>query len=289
MRIHLLSDVHTEFMNKVNLSAIDYLKHQAPSHTDVIVLAGDIGENIGGLIWARAIFPTQTIIYIAGNHEYYHGDLSILDSLRKVAKQKNIHFLENNSAEINGVRFLGCTLWTDYDYWTLRHVWNGLTSINDYFKITAKDWFTNEENWLEVEKIVMNDSIKTTIDRQCFHPIVSYIKHRESLAWLDMELSKPCDKQTVVVTHHAPSERSLIGSRKNSVEFAYCSRLENFIEKHKGSIDCWLHGHVHNPVDYKISGVRVASNPRGYPIARREDGFYLITPPNEFHHKLIDI
>lgn len=289
MRIHLLSDVHTEFMNKINLNAIEHLKHTVPAQSDVIVLAGDIGESTAGMIWARATFPKHTLIYVAGNHEYYHHDIGILSALRKMAKLKGIHFLENDAIEIDDVRFLGCTLWTDFCGWGSTHVWNALTNINDYFKITAKDWYSELENVKFIQDIIKNGSVMTSIDNHSFHPIVAYAKHRESIAWLEGELLKPCDKKTMVVTHHAPSERSLIGARKTSVEFAYCSRLENFIEKHKDAINCWVHGHVHQPVDYKISGVRITSNPRGYPVQPSGVGIRVLSPEPDFYRKVIEI
>lgn len=44
---------------------------------------------------------------------------------------------------------------------------------------------------------------------------------------------------------------------------AYCSDLSNFILDHP-QIKYWIHGHLHDAVDYMIGSTHITSNPRGY-------------------------
>lgn len=87
--------------------------------------------------------------------------------------------------------------------------------------------------------------------------------HRRSLAFLEQKLSEPFQGATVVITHHAPSPRSLNGSaREELVSAAYCSDLESLILRHQPTL--WIHGHIHRAADYTLGESRVLCNPRGY-------------------------
>ena len=110
MKLLVYSDLHLDlYPFKLHLE-LDFLKT-----VDVVVLAGDTTEGTSGLRWARETFPDQSIIYVDGNHEFYgqHWDKHI-DVMRKLAQDHEVHYLENDAVVIDGVRFLGCTLWTDY-------------------------------------------------------------------------------------------------------------------------------------------------------------------------------
>ena len=109
MKIHVLSDLHNEFHQ--------FMSSDASRESDVIVLAGDIGGWINGIEWASAEWPDKEIIYVSGNHEFYAYDrVQTLSEMRLAAAQQNVHFLENIAVVTDGVRFLGCTLWTDFEY-----------------------------------------------------------------------------------------------------------------------------------------------------------------------------
>ncbi len=104
MRLLLLSDLHREFGD------IDIPENSA----DVIVLAGDIDIGTRGVGWAKRVFD-KPVVYVGGNHENYgHSVPAFGQKLRDAAEGSNVRFLENDSVIINGVRFLGCTLWTDF-------------------------------------------------------------------------------------------------------------------------------------------------------------------------------
>lgn len=103
MKLHVLSDLHTEFANFC----------PPKTDADIVVLAGDIGVGSGGLEWAARRFPKAPVVYVPGNHEFYGHDIDLTDELKSSAPG-NIHILNNDSLELDGVRFLGCTLWTDF-------------------------------------------------------------------------------------------------------------------------------------------------------------------------------
>lgn len=100
MKFALYSDLHLE------------VKPWIPPKldVDVVILAGDIGIHTRGLEWAGRTFE-QSVIYVAGNHEYYEAQLGMLAELKKPAPERSqVHFLERGTIEVEGVRFLGCTL-----------------------------------------------------------------------------------------------------------------------------------------------------------------------------------
>lgn len=227
---------------------------------DVIILAGDIGEWVNGIEWARNRFEHQEIIYVAGNHEYYESDLAIIDELRAKAKELGIHFLENDSVIINNVRFLGCTLWTNFDCYSSEEINRAWPTMNDYKYISCRSWWANEQNQEDALQLMRPDSI-FGFDPEYFSPTVAYLLHKQSLEWLQQQLDQHYDGQTVVVTHHAPTMRSTTNA-------AYGSNLEGFIEMNSGKIDLWCHGHIHKTLDYEVSGVRIICNARGYPTPR---------------------
>jgi len=104
MKLHILSDLHTEF---TDFSAPD-------TGADVVILAGDIGVGLAGIEWAARRFPQVPVIYVPGNHEFYGHDIGLTEQL-KAAVPVDIHVLNNDTLELEGIRFLGCTLWTDFN------------------------------------------------------------------------------------------------------------------------------------------------------------------------------
>lgn len=253
--------MHTEFFNSTSHS----LLITPPNETDTIVLAGDIGCGFSGLTWARNMFQHHPIVYINGNHEYYDHDIGDLKLMRDVANLLEINLLENTSVVINGVRFLGCTLWTSFNSWKESEYINALTHVNDYKRIKAIDWWKIDDNCLRAAELL---SIKPGRSQR-FHPVIAYLLNMESIAWLDKTLSEPFDGKSVVVTHHSPSRLSFEKPNSNHGQvapYAYVNKLDGFVGQHKEAINLWCHGHIHHSSKYIIEGVPVRSNPRGYPL-----------------------
>jgi predicted phosphodiesterase len=234
MRIHLLSDLHLE---------VAPFKATRPV-ADVVVLAGDIDRGIRGIGWARRAWPNLPIIYVAGNHELHRNALpSLWQKLRAEAAANNVSFLENEAVAVGSVRFLGCTLWTDFGY----HGDDAAGRI--------------------VAATVMRDYRKIRVEPQYrkLTPRDTQAMHSASLRWLQSELQacRNAGIPAVVVTHHAPSSHSVaVRDLEDPATVAYASHLDEFVTRCGPAV--WLHGHTHVHVDYTIGGTRVVSNARGY-------------------------
>ena len=232
VRIHILSDLHLEFGPFMS----------EPVKADVVVLAGDTDLGTQGLEWAAKTFPNLPVIYVAGNHEFYgHSSPKIDKVMREMARVLGIHFLANDAVILEGVRFLGATLWTD-------------------FAITG-----HRDSATEIAKSQMRDYRKIRIDPQYrkLSPADTLTWHRISKRWLEGQLQEPFAGQTVIVTHHAPSGTSLDPRFPNDgVNAAYASDLDAMIKSSGAKF--WIHGHTHFNVDYKIGQTRVITNQRGY-------------------------
>jgi len=259
MKIFLASDIHTELSSELfdPGSYYECLDFDCPEEADVIVLAGDICEGVKGLEWAENRFKGKQIIYVAGNHEYYDNDLSIIDEMRSKAKELGIHFLENNEVIIDNVRFLGCTLWTDFARYSHTEIAKSWSEMSDFKYIRCKEWWSNHVNRERALSMMDSDS-QYGSDPDLFSPTVAYLLHRKSIEWLSHMFNKRHAGKTVVVTHHCPT-------MQHTNDSAYGSNLEKFISNRADKIDLWCHGHIHQSVDYDVAGVRIVSNPRGYP------------------------
>lgn len=234
MRLRVLSDLHNDCYPSPRVLA--------PAPADVVILAGDIDEKRRGVAWAAEHFDCP-VIYVAGNHEYYKGNLPLtLEKMREeAAETPNVHVLENDSRVIGGVRFLGATLWTD------------LCLTGDP---ASAGWRASEE---------MRDfrKIRVGTGYRRLRPADVQLKASITRNWLAAQLAIPFDGPTVVVTHFAPSARSLEGARSGThLDAYYACDLEALMGP---AVALWVHGHVHEAVDYRVNGTRVMSNPIGYP------------------------
>ena len=218
---------------------------------DWVILAGDIGfgsppaeeERIQcGFDFAES--RGRPVIYVLGNHEFWdHSVPGLQEELwRRSAGSERVRFLENAVEIDGGVRFLGGTLWTDFN----------LMGKPDIGRLEAKAYMND---YVRIRKAPQGPALL---------PVDTLDLHRRSLRWLVSQLQEPFDGKTVIVTHHAPSPRSLkLDYRSDPRQSAYASDLEYLF--HRFRIDLWVHGHAHRAVDYRIGSTRVVSNPRGYP------------------------
>ncbi len=156
-----------------------------------------------------------------------------------------MRFLDNDVTEIAGARILGTTLWTDY-------------ALNVLLRRQAIGEMHKLMNDYTLDKRLSSTRGSRKIDTRTIRD-----RHIVQRNWLSKELAKPFDGPTIVVTHHAPSRRSLAGRDAGQViAAAYASNLDGFIEDRK--IDVWVHGHTHDSCDYRIGKTRVVANPYGY-------------------------
>ena len=226
MKIQIISDVHLEFGN------FDFLDNEC----DILIAAGDIGVGLEGLEFLQTL--EKPVIYVAGNHEYWGYEVNELqDELIGMSKGSNVHYLEKKAVVIDGVRFLGCTMWTDFNECDDEEMMDDLKSIMNDFR-----YISFENSTITPEKLIK-------INHDC-------------KKWLERELAKKHEGPTVVVTHHAPTKKSWAGDPDDYLKFAYCNQFEPLLKENQ--IDLWAHGHIHHTSDYKKHGVRVVCNPRGY-------------------------
>lgn len=258
MKLLVLSDLHVEFA--------PFVPDRAMAAVDVVVLAGDIHKGVQGMAWARQTFLDKPIVYVAGNHEFYgqHWD-KLLVKLRAQALVHDIHFLENNCVTIDGIRFLGATLWTDFDFFgpekRSQMMVAAQLGMNDFQVIQADP--------------IMNDGKLSGYKRYKLTPFHTLQRHRESLIWLKQELLKGEPERTVVVSHHYPHHNSASPNWVNDdITAIYGSRLPKDILL---AAKVWIHGHSHDSCDYRIEdglrSVRVICNPRGYPLTWQKNKF----------------
>ncbi|MBE9033421.1 metallophosphoesterase, partial [filamentous cyanobacterium LEGE 11480] len=235
MRLLIYSDLHLEFADFVPPS----------TDADAVILAGDIHVGIKGMRWAIAHFPNQPVIYILGNHEYYgQAYPKHIQKMRDLAVGTNVRILENDRIQIDDIVFLGCTLWTDFALLGDPRIAGAYATerMTDYRQIRVAP---------EYRKLRSLDTASI---------------HRKSLSWLTEALMQSQGKPIVVVTHHAPSNRSLQEFEKDELlSVAYASNLDELVSQSGARL--WVHGHLHNQRNYWIGATRVVSNPRGYPSA----------------------
>jgi predicted MPP superfamily phosphohydrolase len=232
MRIQVLSDLHIEFQ-----------PFEPPrAGADVIILAGDIHVGAAGVAWALEHIRETPVIYVLGNHEYYRHKLpDLCVSLKEKTQGTHVHVLENNSIVINDVRFLGCTLWTDFRL-------NGNPVIAGF----------------DAERMLADyNLIRVSPAFRKLKAVDTVALHRRSKAWLNAELPRS-DLPTVVVTHHAPATASIAEQYKsdNSLNPAFVSDMGDFVAG--SGARYWIHGHTHSRFDYTLGTTRVLCNPRGY-------------------------
>lgn len=230
MRIHILSDLHIEIA----------AYQPQPVECDVVVLAGDIGNHVQGLEWGRRMWPDKEILYVPGNHEFYrHERTETLHQMRVVAHALGIHLMDNDEVVIAGVRFLGATLWTDF---------------NLFGEESRKAAMAEGKRYLNDFRLIGERF-------RVFSPARSAQLHKASRKWLSEKLQQPFSGKTVVITHHLPSAQSVAERYKNILTSAcFASHLDDLL----GKSALWIHGHTHDSFDYVLRSTRVVCNPRGY-------------------------
>jgi predicted phosphodiesterase len=235
-KIHILSDLHNEFCRGGS-----YQPDPVAETADAIILAGDIGKGANGISWASEAFKGKTILYVPGNHEYYGRDILETQAMMRImAKETGVILLDDEQYIIGDVRFLGATLWTNFEF------------FGEKFKLTA---MAEGQKYLNDFKVIHYGRLGH------FSPMHSVELHEKSLTWLKAKLDEPFDGKTVVITHHLPSARSVSAKYEGStINPCFASNLDELF----GKMDVWVHGHTHDSFDYTASGTRVICNPFGY-------------------------
>ena len=243
MEIRIVSDLHLEYAS-VHIPNDMQILRNGTEAGQVLVLAGDICEY-NHLEILKAFIQVQSerfyhVIYVPGNHEYYHNYFND-DAARKLCSQfKNVSFLNRDYVTVDGVNFIGTTLWSDHSRSSSIQRVTTSMYMND-FRVIA---YTNNRKPMSIDDATREFNL--------------------NVDYLDNTLTKLSNQKNVVVTHHAPSPKSIHARFKgDSINNGFYSDLEDLIKKHAPSL--WVHGHMHNAFDYTVGETRVICNPRGYP------------------------
>ncbi len=234
MKIQILSDLHLEF----GMREYDF------SRADLLVLAGDIHTGVNGVKWLLSKALKIPVIYVLGNHEYYrHSYSKLLREIMDSARGTSVFILENEAISLEGITFYGCTLWTD-------------------FQLTGNAAVASYECGQR-----MNDYRLIRLDPEYsrLRPTDTQRMHYQSVRWLEANLGNGLTKTNVVVTHHAPSIKSIPPEFQNDpVSAGFASELGKLVLK--AGPQLWIHGHIHNACDYMLGDTRIVCNPAGYPF-----------------------
>jgi Icc-related predicted phosphoesterase len=243
MKIWAFSDLH-----------IDVHPWSPPEHPpehDVIVIAGDVQEKLVKRVlpWLREHFRDKPVIYVPGNHDFYRGRNIEREIELATYQYGNLHVLsEGQSIVIDRTRFIGATLWTDYNLvpelqWQAAN--EALLRMNDHSRIrigaSYRKWMPGDAG-------------------------AAHVRHRQAIS---EALAAHHDGPPVVVTHHAPHPNSLRGGTwREGLDGAYASDLTELLESPSAPV-LWLHGHIHENRDYVVGRTRIVCNPRGYVLRER--------------------
>jgi hypothetical protein len=263
VKLQLMSDLHLE-------SHPHYRPRPTPG-ADLLVLAGDIGsyqrgsslddEDFGlARVSPRHGWPVP-VLYVPGNHEYDNLDFDAThERLRATCERLGITWLEREEVVLQGVRFLGTTLWSDFDALVLAP---GQPEPTLAQLLKARNKAYRAANYYLVKAAAQRHG----------QPMLAEAWREQALvcqAWLKEALARPFDGSTVVVTHFAPSLRSAdprYGLTPGTAGF--CNSLDELLPL----AQFWLHGHLHCQQDYAAGGCRVLANTLGYAARGEQERF----------------
>jgi Icc-related predicted phosphoesterase len=253
MRLQIFSDLHCDLAPTKPIAV--------GGDVDAVAVAGDISEGArNSFVALRRIVPEAIpILFVMGNHEFYRRFLGVeLETAKAIGPDYNVRVLSDDVAFLNGVRFAGATLWTDYRIFGARNAPAAMsaarTGMNDHRLIGWK-----KEPW------------------ERFRPQEALMLHASSRRFFKETLADPFDGATVILSHTAPHIRSVPEHHRSDIlTAAFASDLSELLGVDKTESGeapatlqapaeiLWIHGHIHASSDYRIGAVRVVANPHGY-------------------------
>jgi len=230
--VRVLSDLHLEF------GSFEYRY----AGEDLVVLAGDTHTKLNGVKWAMEVIPEHVpVLYLLGNHEYYGAKLPrLVEKLKELAYGSHVQVLQDDVFEFGGYRFFGATLWTDMALHGDPFVGSvEATRMNDYKRVRCSHTYRR------------------------LKPANTKAEHAATRAKIEAFLQEGDASKLVVLTHHAPSARSLPERRRDKlISCAYASHMDEIIEQYEPLM--WVHGHIHHSQNYRIGKTHMIANPRAY-------------------------
>jgi Icc-related predicted phosphoesterase len=252
MKIRIISDIHLDyFPNRVNKHNHDHIIPICEDDRDsVLVLSGDLFSPMTyaeGVDFLRGVSDRFKRIYVVpGNHDFYHmcvfeGDQKWRGIMKEL--EPYVKYLNNNYEVFEDVIFIGTTLWTNFNNGNKDIMHHAMYGISDYRYIYKGKELIKPYDILDI--------------------------HMKSVKFLDQRaFTEPTHLKKVVITHHAPSFKSVHPKyKKSELNHCFASDLDWLVEKMNPQL--WIHGHTHTSFDYNIGKTRVICNPYGY---KRVDG-----------------
>jgi hypothetical protein len=258
-------------MSDLHLEGHPGYRPRAAPGAELLVLAGDIGSYQHGSQLKEQDFglgrfsPKQgwpvPVLYVPGNHEYDALDFDDTHvRLRETCEALGITWLEREERIVGGIRFLGTTLWADFDA-LLTQPGSGEPTLQEILRQRHKA-YRAANYYLK----------KAAALRQGEMMLAEGWREQALLcqAWLREALARPFAGTTVVVTHFAPSLRSADPRYGVTPATAgFCNSLDDLLAR----AQFWMHGHLHCQQDYVVNGCRVLANTLGYASKGEQEGF----------------
>lgn len=251
MKVKVYSDLHLEINTETCF---------IPGEGNILILGGDIltakslkSKSELGIAYKTFLKQCSKnydkVLYVAGNHEHYQ--YKITNTHRDIREHlpDNIILMENDTIRIDDWVFIGSTFWTDFNNQNASDMFAVKQMINDYRYIRIGENF---------RKLQPQDVLKI---------------HLESKKYLLEQLQKHKNDKVFVITHHAPTAKSIHPRFKGNVSnAAYFTDLSGIILENP-QIKYWVSGHTHHATDYMVGDCRCICNPRGYYLYEKANGF----------------
>jgi len=274
--LRVISDIHLDWYayehkrlkypvkDGVRITEADFLWYPDQLDEDrdtCLILPGDLwngnqafvkrfGGDPNGTWLERLAKRFKYVVIVLGNHDYWGESLQRAPEKAQEHGIENVYVLERSSIVLDQVKFIGGTLWTDYN--------NGDPQIMG----AISSIMTADHDRIMVGR----DKNRRRVRAHDFFEV-----HKQTKRYIANNVTRDVTSQkVVVVTHMAPSYQSVneIYKRGNVSDyisnFAYYSDLDSFIYQYQQNIDLWVHGHMHHVSEYQIGRTRVMCNPKGY-------------------------
>lgn len=230
---------------------MDHARWRPPvTDADVIVIAGDLyDDGLASMRWCADLTQStgKPVVVVPGNHDLMGARIGArLKAMRDIARRYGVHLLHNQSVVIEDVRFVGTTLWTDFEA--------GGAGLRQVAMHAARD-------------LIGDFSTIFTADGRgkgrLLTPEYAVKMHQRARRALLRGLEDAYSEKVVVVSHHAPSRRSQDAAfRESAIAPAFVSDMDEFVGI--SNAVCWQHGHLHGSSDYMLGSTRVICNARGH-------------------------
>lgn len=275
MKVVSGSDFHLEhYFNFENFGLSSYFMNNE-YEADVLVLAGDILDTSCLFLdriddwFSRLSDSYNHVIYVMGNHEHYCGDFVMTAERisRQLARYPNIKLLDKRGVNIDGIRFFGGTMWTNFDNADPIGMHAAKKYMNDY------NYIKNSKKPVTFRTYDEEGNVQFKTREGHLTPDDVLEDHNNFMNALTTDMIAHPDKEYFVVTHHSPSYSMCHESFRGDVlNCCYHSNLDDFIMDHP-QIKKWCFGHTHGRKRLQIGECEVVLNARGYAMEKISQTF----------------